>query len=355
MGRSDELKAKAGGRVTIAAIAQEAGVSLPTVSKVVNGRSGVSEETRRRVQRLLETRGYVRRGHPSRSSDGLVELLLDDLETPWSQEILHGAIEGLAGTGISPIVSTRASGKWDARPWLERVIAHRSAGVLLCLAGITERESGRLRGAGIPLVVVDPSKAIPPSVPAVGSTDYAGSRDMTKYLLDLGHRRIGYVGGPHYLMEGQARFAGFRSALESAGVQLEPGLISEGEHRYEDGYKNGRRLLGLRNPPTAIFAASDMQAAGVYAAAWEMGRRIPTDVSVVGFDDFPTSTWLSPPLTTVHHGVREMAKAGAETLVRLLRGSDVSTRMSVMTSLVVRKSAIRLVASLPQREPSLGS
>ncbi|WP_034530253.1 LacI family DNA-binding transcriptional regulator [Bifidobacterium stellenboschense] len=331
------------GNAKLSQIAREAGVSLSTASKVLNNRAGVSAATRARVEALLERSGYRRRRRTGETTTNIVELLLDDLGTPWSEEVLTGVLAGLDKPYV-PAVSARTSENWNFGAWLEEVLARRSAGVIIPLFEFPKEAEERLRRSGIPCVVVDPTGDVPKDVPTVGSNDYMGVREGVEYLIGQGHRRIAFIGGPTYLRTAAARLDGFRGAMEQAGLPIDPALVTSGEFRYEDGRGWAGAMLDLVEPPTAIFAASDMQAAGVYAAAWDRGLRIPEDLSVIGFDDLPTSRMLLPPLTTVHHAVREMARFGASTLMSLIKGGsgDMPTHIELATSLVVRDSVRKL-------------
>lgn len=331
------------GGAKLAQIAREAGVSLSTASKVLNNRPGVSDATRKRIELLLEKNGYRRRRRTEQTTTDIVELLLDDLDTPWSEEILSGVLAGLRKPYV-PVVSARTGDDWSIGVWLEEVLARRSAGVIIPLFEFPKEAEERLARSGIPAVLVDPTGDVPQNVPTVGSNDYAGVREATEYLIAQGHTRIAFIGGPTYLQTAAARLDGFRGAMRQAGLTVDPALVSSGEFRYDDGKKHACELLSMPNPPTAIFAAGDMQAAGVYAAAWERGLRIPDDLSVVGFDDLPTSRLLLPPLTTVHHAVREMAQFGAATLMQILEGSagGMPTHLELTTSLVIRESVRKL-------------
>lgn len=331
------------GNTKLAQIAREAGVSLSTVSKVLNNRPGVSDATRKRIDALLEKNGYRRRKRTEQTTTNMVELLLDDLDTPWSEEILSGVLAGLNKPYV-PIVSARTNEDWNISDWLEEVLARKSAGVIIPLFEFPKEAEERLARSGIPAVLVDPTGEVPKNVPTVGSNDYVGVREATEYLIAQGHTRIAFIGGPTYLQTALARLDGFRGAMRQADIPVDPALITSGEFRYEDGREHARKLLDLPNPPTAIFAASDMQAAGVYAVAWERGLTIPNDLSVVGFDDLPTSRMLLPPLTTVHHAVREMAQFGATTLMQLLegKGGSMPTHIELTTNLIVRQSVRKL-------------
>ncbi len=173
----------------------------------------------------------------------------------------------------------------------------------------------------------------------MGATNWLGGLSVTRHLLDLGHRRIAAITGPEWALCSRARYDGYRTALETAGVPVDPVLIRHGDFEIVDGVTHTAELLRLADPPTAIFALNDGMAIGVYHAANLAGMRIPADLSVVGFDDYPLDQWLAPPLTTVHQPLREMGAAAARMVVDLARGvTPELSRLELATKLVVRAS-----------------
>lgn len=177
-------------------------------------------------------------------------------------------------------------------------------------------------------------------MPAIGATNWQGGLAATRHLLELGHRRIGVIGGPDGIMCSRARIDGYRAALETAGIRYDPALIRGGDFHHEAYYTKGLELLRLPDRPTAVFTGNDLQALGLYEAARELGLRIPRDLSVVGFDDLPLARWISPPLTTVRQPLTEMAEAAARLVLDLSRGRQPSTlRVDLATRLVERASS----------------
>ena len=326
-------------RTTLAAIAAEAGVSLPTVSKVVNGRPDVAPATRARVEQLLDQHQYARNGLRRHRRSGLIDLVLAGLDSPWAVEILRGVEEWGAQHETAVAVSSVRHG--DARPasWTSALASHHTDGVILVTSELTQAQLQQLRSGGIPLVVVDPVNPPPPELASVGATNWAGGLAATEHLLGLGHRRIGAITGPIDYLCSLARLDGYRSALERAGAQFDPALVRYGDFHHEGGFARAVELLDLPEPPTAIFAGSDQQAFGVYEAARQYGLRIPEDLSVVGFDELPVARWASPPLTTVRQPLAEMGSVAAQMLGELIEGVPLrSTRVELSTELIVRES-----------------
>jgi LacI family transcriptional regulator len=344
-----EIKSKgvAVRKTTLAAIAAEAGVSLPTVSKVVNGRPDVAPTTRARVEQLLDQHQYRRNGLlRTQRRSGLIDLVFAGLDSPWAVEILRGVEDWGAEHSTAIAVSSVRHG--DARPasWTSAIASHHSDGVILVTTTLTSAQVGQLRGAGIPLVVIDPANTPPPDIPSVGATNWAGGLAATEHLLALGHRRIAAITGFADMLCSMARLDGYRSALERAGIAADPDLVKYGDFEHEGGFARAVELLDLPDPPTAIFAGSDQQAFGVYEAARQRGLRIPADLSVVGFDGLPVSRWVSPPLTTVRQPLSEMGSAAAQMLGELIDGAPLRTnRVELSTELYIRESSAPLKES----------
>jgi len=319
-------------------IAEEAAVSVPTVSKVINGRADVSPETRRRVEAVISLRGY-RRPVRVASRAPLVELIFHELESEWALEIVRG-VERVAGRNQLAVVLTEMQGR--RRPgqgWIEGALARRPLGVIAVFSDLSETMRDQLRSAGIPFVVVDPAGEPLHDTPSIGATNWNGGLAAARHLLALGHRRIGVIGGPKGVLCSRARVDGFRAAMDEAGMPIDPGLVSHGPFQVDEGIGVGRRLLAREDRPTAIITGNDLQALGVYQAAREAHLRIPDDLSVVGFDDLPITRWVSPPLTTVRQPLVEMAEAAAELVLGLARGDEPPrSRVELATELVIRES-----------------
>ncbi|MET8977070.1 LacI family DNA-binding transcriptional regulator [Streptomyces sp. NPDC004539] len=320
--------------VTIAYIAESAGVSVPTVSKVINGKSGVSADTRARVEALVDKYRYRKPAGASRSN--VVELVFRELRDMWAVEIIRGVEEVARRHGVGLMVSR--FGLHDAVPGWDDTVSRRPRCVL-SVAQLTEAERAQLTAKGIPFVVFDPIVELPDDVPFVGATNWSGGRAATRHLTGLGHRRIAMIGGPRDQLCCAARLDGYRSALRSAGLPEDPDLVVHAPLTREDGHEAARALLALPARPTAVFTANDLQALGVYQAAREAGLRIPGDLSVVGFDDLPVVGWVDPPLTTVHQPLTEMAVAATELALLLGRGERApQTGLEIATRLTVRES-----------------
>ncbi|WP_214108454.1 LacI family DNA-binding transcriptional regulator [Acrocarpospora catenulata] len=326
-------------RVTIAVIAEEAGVSVPTVSKVINGRPEVAPETRQRVERLLHKHGYQRRVSPGDGPVGLIDLVFAEIESPWAMEIVRGAETAAREAEASVVISVLHTHAGPGRDWLERIAARRTDGVVIVASRLSAGLQGQLSARSMPFVVVDPEGEPAHGVASVGATNWHGGLSATRHLLELGHRRIGMIGGPSDMLCSRARIDGYRAALETAGVPVAPELIRHGDFLVDSGHDQGHALLSLPDPPTAIFAGSDMQAFGVFEAARQRGLKVPEDLSVVGFDDLPLARSAWPPLTTVRQPLQEMADLATRMVLAMGRGETTEARrVELATDLVVRES-----------------
>ncbi|GAA5021433.1 LacI family DNA-binding transcriptional regulator [Kitasatospora paranensis] len=329
-------------KVTIGEIAVEAGVSNATVSKVLNGRSDVSAATRERVQAIMDRHHYQRR-RPRRRG-GLVDLVMNELDSLWSIEIIRGAQEALAEAGVGMVLSAVHGTSAGTGEWLEQIAGRRSDGAILVVSDLTPRQRARLAALKVPFVLVDPVGSVDAGVPTIGATNWAGAISAVEHLIGLGHRRIAHLAGPRQLLCSRARADGYRAAMERAELAVPEGWLRFGEFTDRSGRQELAALLDEaaaqgREAPTAVFAASDLQAFGAYTALRERGLCIPQDVSIVGFDDVPVTRWSNPTLTTVRQPLQDMAAMAARTLLRLVDGEQVDLpRVELATRLVARES-----------------
>src|SRR6266540_6944805 len=259
--------------------------------------------------------------------------VLIELDAPLAvevEDVAHSA-------GVGTVVSATHRRSTSTRQWLQNLRARATDGVIFVTSDLTPPLHAELRRLNIPMVVVDPAGVLAIDVPTVGATNWAGGLAATEHLLSLGHQRIGFIAGPPRLLCSRARLDGHRAALEAAGIVPDPDLVQPGNFYHESGFQAGCALLDLPDPPTAIFAASDQMAFGVYEAVRQRGLRIPSDLSVVGFDDLPEARWASPPLTTIRQPLAEMGTLAARMLLRLSRGEETeSPRVELATDLIVR-------------------
>ncbi|GIE97504.1 LacI family DNA-binding transcriptional regulator [Paractinoplanes rishiriensis] len=326
--------------LTAAEIAELAGVSVATVSKVLNGRSDVGAETRRLVEGVINKHGHRRKRRPTPAAP-LVEVVLNVLGGAYAMEIIAGVERAVRPHHLGVVVSGMEGAQTLSDEWIERMLARRPSGIITVFCSPTAEQRDRLSAREIPFVVVDPV-AEPAGVPSVAATNWSGGLEAGRHLLALGHRRIGVVAGPEGTLASRARLDGYRAALDEAGIAFDPALVRAGQFRIDQGVTAGHDLLAGPDRPTAIFAFSDPLAVGVYKAAAELGLRIPGDLSVVGYDDTAPASWLHPALTTVHQPLAEMAGEAAAMILATARGeAPARTRVVLATELTVRASTAR--------------
>ena len=330
-------------RATLAAVAREAGVSVPTVSKVVNGRTDVSAATRARIGKLLAEHGYTARapGGPP-PAVRTVDLIFDAMESPNNLDIVRGALEVAEAAGVDMVVGLLPDDPQGAA-WARRTAQARRAGIVLVTTSVTALQWQQFAERRIPLVTIDPVHLPSPEVPSVGSTNFAGGMDATAHLIGLGHRRIGLLEGPPEAMVSIARLHGYHAALSRAGLVADPALVRAGAFTFDAGLAAATELLSSPDRPSALFASNDAQALGALEAARTLGLRVPEDLSLVGFDDTPSARRSAPPLTTVRQPFAEMGRTAMRRLLRVADGERLGTpRVELATELIIRKSAIAI-------------
>ncbi len=332
-------------RSTIAEIAAKAGVSIPTVSRVLNNRPDVAPGTRERVEQVIKESGFIhsRVKNVLKESNGIIDMLVPDLTNPYAVEIVCGVEDVLERTELRLALSlTHNSSEFEQR-WLAKVIDGATDGAILVLAQGQSNRLDMLHRNKIPFVVVDHRGELGADVPSVGATNWLGGRLATEHLLSLRHRRIAIIGGDATLRCSRDRIAGYRAALEDAGISVNPELIRPGTFTQQTGYEQTCALLDLPEPPTAIFAGSDTQAMGVYSALRARGLSVPDSMSVVGFDDVPIASLITPALTTVRQPLVEMGRVATTMLLRLIAEEPLdSMRVELTTNLIARESSAPL-------------
>ncbi|THV24432.1 LacI family DNA-binding transcriptional regulator [Glycomyces paridis] len=330
-------------RATLAAVAERAGVSKATASKVLNGRPGVSDETRRQVRRVIEELGYTPSTGPRETQPkGAVHVVFDDILDMYALYVLDGVIEGTAAQGadtVTSVLGARGPARSLGVDRIRDIAARGHIGLIVVTSELTGEEIETCEALGLNLVVIDPVNPLDDRVTSVGATNWAGGVQATRHLIDLGHTRIGFVGGPPGSVFGRERLHGYREALETAGIRAEPDLAVWGRYDAETGGTAAAALLDLADPPTAVFAANDTMAIGALREARSRGLRIPQDLSLVGFDDTFSAAWTDPPLTTVRQPLRQMGRVAARTVLELADGKvPDSHHVQLATGLVVRDS-----------------
>ena len=328
-----------GGRVTMRQVAEEADVSVSTVSKVINGRYGVSTETNDHVTQVINRLGYevslVARSLRNRRTN-VIGVLVADFE-PFSTEVLKGAADAIRATGYE-LVAYSAGGRIDEHVGWERRYLSRLMGTLVDGAVLVTPTITDVQFDG-PIVAVDPHTG-PSSLPTVTADNLQGARLGVDHLLGLGHTRIGMVTGRPGPGLGSAARTRLPRGARRGRLPIDEALLLPGGFEPEPARAAARALLSLPEPPTAVFAANDLSALATLEAAAELGLDVPSRLSVLGFDNIPESALAQPPLTTVEQPIRRMGHDAIDILVRLIAGEEeeADAHVTLGTTLVVRRS-----------------
>ncbi|HEX6508033.1 MAG TPA: LacI family DNA-binding transcriptional regulator [Chloroflexota bacterium] len=330
------------GRITIQDVAELAGVSIATVSRVLNSHPDVSPVTRAEVLKHVHETGYVSNRMVDLRPNARVRLIglaVPELRGDYVTEIVAAATETLHDQGARLVIcSDRRNGR--SVPLRERLLPGTTDGALLILPSDSDEDLKALQESEYPFVVIEPTMSIDEGIPAVAATNWAGAKMAAEHLIGLGHTHIGVISGPATWRVSEERLAGYHAALLAAGLPLSSRLVqSADEATIAGGRMAAEQLLSLAHVPTAIIALNDVMAVGVLAAARARGLEVPDDLSVVGFDDIEMASITTPPLTTVQQPLQGLGRVGANVLWRLLEGQELdATRIELSTRLIVRES-----------------
>jgi LacI family transcriptional regulator len=328
--------------VTIEMVAQMAGVSLSTVSRILNGTAVVSALKKQAVDNAIATLGFV----PNPVARGLaggrtfsIGVITQAIESPFYGTALRGVEEELVRAGYSPLF---VSGRWNAAEEARCIDILRSRRVdgIIIITGRLSDEALQDCASDLPVVVTGRSLQAP-GLFSLHFDDFEGARLATHHLLTLGHRRIAFITGEVDHVDSTERLRGYRSTIEAAGITFDPALVMNGNFTEASGLMAVERLLESRQPFTAIFAANDQMAFGAALALYRRRLSVPDDISLVGFDDLPTAWYSIPPLTTVRQPVQELGRLAALSMLDLLRGTPPSAQMP-SPQLVPRESTKQL-------------
>ncbi|WP_232492324.1 LacI family DNA-binding transcriptional regulator [Novosphingobium kaempferiae] len=307
---------------TISDVAEHAGVSPMTVSRVINNRTTVRESTRERVERSIEALNYA----PSVAARALaggeemrLGLLYSNPSSSYLSEFLVGGLDQASRNNAHLVVEQFDEG-WSVEELVRHLQRGRLNGIVLPppLCDSPEMVEA-LQVAGIPAVSVAGGYAFEESA-IVGIDDFHAAGEMTRHLIALGHVRIGFIRGNPNQRASERRYEGYVSALSEAGLELDPALVTQGFFTYRSGLDAAEQILDLAEPPTAIFASNDDMAAATVAVAHRRGLDVPGDLTVCGFDDTLLATTIWPELTTIRQPISDMARAAIDLIVQRLRG-----------------------------------
>jgi LacI family transcriptional regulator len=331
--------------VRIQDVAAAAGVSVSTVSRVLNGKDDVAPETFENIQRVINELGYTSslaaKSMRSRNTN-VIGLVVPDLEQAFCLKVVKGINRAIEQLEYDLLVYT--GGSSTDRSWTVREQQH----VSLLNGSITDgiivvTPTAKTFPTHYPLVAVDPHLDSA-DFPAVIATNRFGAMSAMTYLLSLGHRRIGFIGGRPDLQSATRRLQGYKDSLSKANIPFDPDLVQVGDFTEETGYRCAQKLLALPVRPTAIFAANDKSAIGAIKAITEVGLQVPEDISVVGFDNIEEASFVNGGLTTVDQFIEEMGRVAVEMLVNLIQNKPIEARIQRMPTQLIVRNTCRAIA-----------
>ncbi|MEZ4866748.1 MAG: LacI family DNA-binding transcriptional regulator [Caldilineaceae bacterium] len=325
-------------RTTIDDVARRARVAISTVSRVLNGRDRVHPETRARVLAAIEELNY----RPSALARSLATqrthmlgFLIPSLSDPFYHEIVRGVEETTMSAGYNLLIASQPKGK-TARQHLELFTQQRVDGLIMSQINIARQEVESVMRQGLPVALV--LQDLGADIPTVLVDDYQGACQLVEHLLAHGHRRIAYIAGNDDGPSNQTRLRALRDTLMVHGLTLPSIYIGQGNYFQGSGYDPMVQLLALEERPDAVFAANDVMAGDALAALHDHGVRVPEDMAIVGFDDIPLASYLSPPLTTVRQPTYEVGYTAAQLVLTAIDGATTSSRKMLTAELVIRRS-----------------
>jgi LacI family transcriptional regulator len=326
---------------TLIDVAREAGVSPSTVSRILNGTAKVSDEKRQAVLKAIARNNFA----PNLMAQALkkgrshtIGIVVQDIASPFFDEILHGVDDGLKGTGYASVI---VSGHWNAAEEADRIrllLARKVDGIVL-LSGRMDDDTVLQFARQKPIVSTGRALATRQAL-GFKLDNEQGAWMAVRHLIELGHRRIAFVSGPANNVDAAARLQGYQRALREADIDLDPALVVAGDFHENSGLLAVNQLLDARQPFSAVFAANDQSAYGVRLALYRKGIRVPDDISLVGFDDLPGSAYTTPPLTTVKQPLYDMGLAATHALLSLINGEAASASIPPL-ELIVRETTRR--------------
>lgn len=328
-------------QVTIKDVAREAGVSISTVSRVVNNYEYVRPQTREKVQSAIARLDYVvnqQARNLVRGRSPVIGLLVPDVGNTYIGTVMRGIDVEVAAAHFDLMLYTTRHGYQKESHYVATLTQGLTSGLLLLVPRSTDAYIKTLVKRKFPFVVID-HQSVDDFSATVVAANCEGAFNATSYLINLGHRRIGHIAGDQRLSSGVDRLNGYRAALEKHDIPFDPVLVVEGFFEQSDSCLAANTLLDLPAPPTAIFAASDMSAFGAMDAIRHRGLHLPEDISIVGFDDIPEARYMHPALTTVRQPLYDMGRYAAHMLVEAIVVDQLPTmRIVVDTELIIRDS-----------------
>ncbi len=338
-----ELRVRA---TTIRDIARLCGVSIATVSRVVNDSGGVGASTNERVRRAIREHDF----HPNSVAQSMITkrtrtigLVIPDVRNPFFSELARG-VEDTCNANAFGCLLCNTDGAIEKENEYVRVLRGRVAdGAIFSTQNAVEFNEAllQLRATGYPFCFIERYVPEMPDVPGVYFDNFAGAVEMTEFIVSRGHRRIAFISGPQSTHNARLRKQGFEHVLERHQIAVDGALIAEGNYRYSGGYQAAERLLGGRKPRfTALLAANDLMALGAYQLIQDRGYRIPHDISVAGFDDISFPPVMRPLVTTIEIPAYELGRSAAEMLFAMLEGKALEPPMRMFAPKLKDKGSV---------------
>ncbi len=328
---------------TISDVAQRAGVSIATVSRVINGTTPVATETARRVQEAIKELAFVPRAAArvlaSRRTETL-GLLLPEIGGAFFSPLLRGIEAEAQAAGFDLLIHATSHIPHASMPVAHRPLGeHNTDGLIVFTQSINEKELGRLHALNFPVVLLYQTSPSSLTIPSVTIENKSGAQMIMEHLIQVHHcRRIVFLHGPEGNEDSAWRERGYREALESHNIPFDPSLVAVGGFNEEEAQVTIQKLLADGLEFDAVFGGDDDSAAGVILALNQFGKHVPQDVAVVGFDDVPIARYLRPALTTVRSPIEQVGREGVRQLVRLIRGQQAEALVLLQTEIVIRES-----------------
>lgn len=322
-------------------VAEQAGVSVTTVSHVINKTRPVNPETRTRVEQAMQVLGYqpnmlarsLRRGKTH-----TIGVILPDNANPYFAEVARGIEDTSFSKGYSVVLCNSDNDLDKEHLYTNVLIEKQVDGIIFVAAGLSEENINSLQKRGVPSVLID--RQVPGvQLDSVFADNQSGGFLATNHLINLGHRSIACITGPKGVRSSSERIGGYLQALAAAGIPANPDWLVEGDFQYQSGYAAAQQLFKTGATPSAIFACNDLMAIGAYRYAYENQLNIPGDISIIGFDDIRLAEYTNPPLTTIHQSKDRMGALAAELLLERIANGNLPFRHEIVgVQLVVRSS-----------------
>lgn len=325
-------------------VAEQAGVSVTTVSHVINHSRPVNTDTRQRVEQVMQVLGYqpnVLARSLRKGKTNTIGVILPDNANPYFAEVVRGIEDASFSQGYSVILCNSDNDLEKERFYTNVLIEKQVDGIIFVAAGLSDGNLQNLQTRGIPAVMVD-RKVPGVQLDCVFADNQVGGYLATEYLIGLGHTSIACISGPQGGASSRERITGYRQALEVSGIDPNPDWLVEGDFQYQGGYEALKLLSKAGSIPTAIFACNDLMAIGAYRYAQEKNISIPQELSIIGFDDISLAAFVNPPLTTIRQSKDKMGSLAANLLLERIANKNMGLRQEIVAvQLVVRGSTAR--------------